>query len=695
MERINGGTMTSSDRVQHALKAILITIPAFAAMLILTNLPLFSLLELKGLDLLFGLRGPLAPPSEIVVIAIDEPSFAEISKQWPWPRSLHARLIDQLKKVGARVIGFDILFAEPSQPEEDQALARAIREAGNVVLAGERTVIADRLFRQTILVEPIEPFKSTAAVGIATLPIEPDGTVRRPLPVSPDYPSFASQIVRLYLGDGQHGIGTDPSQTSLINHLGPPRTVKTVSYYQALDADRMLPPRTFTDKIVLIGRALQAEPEPQRTAPDLFLTPFSPNAGSLTAGVEIHATIVANLLAGQMVNKSSPVVRYSLLFFLALIGSLTILRLRPLWALAAILGLSTLLLVIAYGLFAGGNLWLPIFAGMVQLGLVYGGYLIAQLFSTQREHRLALEAMNRDLEQKVKERTAQFVAANETLAREHRELEQTLQKLAETQNELLQSEKMASLGFLVAGVAHELNNPISFVHSNIDFIGDYVVRLKGLLEASEALDLPEGPAQQQLDKLKAQARLDVKSLDELIASCKRGTERVKRIVMDLGTFARVDEVTPVAVDLHEGLETTLSLLTKEYKDRITVHRDYGSLPPVECHPGQINQVFMNLLLNAAQAIPMTGEIWIRTAAHGEKVSIVIKDTGCGIPDADLAKIFDPFFTTKKVGQGMGLGLSLSYGIIQKHSGTMRVVSRDGRGTEFTIELPVRWSGGSR
>ncbi|NJD69760.1 MAG: hypothetical protein C3F12_00375 [Candidatus Methylomirabilota bacterium] len=683
--------MTNSDRVRPALQAALITIFAFAAMLILAHLPPFSLLELKGLDFLFRLRGPLAPPSEIVVVAIDEPSFAEISKQWPWPRSLHARLIDQLKKAGARVIGFDILFAEPSQPEEDQALARAIREVGNVVLAGERAVVADRLFRHTILVDPIEPFQTAASVGIATLPIEPDGTVRRPLPVSPDLPSFASRIVGLYLGQ-EHGIGVDPSEANLINHLGPPRTVKTVSYYQALEADRMLPPLTFTDKIVLIGRALQAAPEPQRTAPDLFFTPFSPDAGSLTAGVEIHATIVANLLAGRMVREPSSGVRYALLFFLALIGSLATLHLRPLRALGATLGLSALLLMIAYGLFTGKNLWLPIVAGTVELGLVYGGYLIAQLFSAQREHRLALEAMNRDLEHKVTERTAQMVAANEALAWEHRELQETLQKLAQTQSELIQSEKMASLGFLVAGLAHELNNPISFVHSNMDFIGDYVLRLKGLIEASDALELPGDPATQRLAELKEEARLDVATLNELIASCKRGTERVKRIVMDLGTFARTDDVAPVAVDLHEGIETTLSLLTKEYKNRITVHREYGNLPQVECHPGRINQVFMNLLLNAAQAIPEKGDIWISTASQGEKVSIVIKDTGCGIPEAHLAKIFDPFFTTKKVGQGMGLGLSLSYGIIQQHGGAMRVSSHNGQGTEFTVELPVKWSG---
>ena len=685
--------MVRSNGVWPVLQAVVITISAVAAMLLLTSLPILSLLELKGLDLLFRLRGPLASPGEIVVVAIDEPSFAEISKQWPWPRSLHARLIDQLKKAGARVIGFDILFAEPSQPKEDLALARAIREAGNVVLASERAVIADRLFRHTILVDPIEPFEVAASVGIATLPIDPDGTVRYPFPVSSDLPSFSSQIVRRYLGQEQHGIETDPSEASLINHLGPPRTVKTVSYYQALEADRMLPSGTFSDKIVLIGRALQAAPEPQRAAPDLFLTPFSPNAGSLTAGVEIQATIVANLLAGQMVNEISSGARYGLLFLLALIGSLTTVRFRPLWALGAIFGLSALFLVIAYGLFTGRHLWLPIFAGTVQLGLVYGGYLIAQIFSAEREQRLALEAMNRELEHKVTERTTQFAVANEELAREHRELEKTLRELAETQNELIQSEKMASLGFLVAGVAHELNNPISFVHNNIDFIQDYVLRLKGLLEASEALELPEGPAQQRLEELKAEARLDVNTLDELISSCKRGTERVKRIVMDLGTFVRADDVTPVAVDLYEGIETTLNLLAKEYRDRITVHREYGSLPQVECHPGQINQVFMNLLLNAVQAIPEAGDVWIRTASLGDKVIIVIKDNGCGIPETNLAKIFDPFFTTKKVGQGMGLGLSLSYGIIQKHGGTMRVSSHDHQGTEFTIELPVKWSGG--
>src|SRR5574337_1978002 len=209
--------MTNSNGVRSLLQAVLITIPAFAVMLMVAKTGIHPMLELKASDLLFRLRGSLAPPKEIVVIAIDEPSFAEISRQWPWPRSLHARLIDQLKKKKARVIGFDILFAEPSRPEEDRALARAIREAGNVVLASERAVIADRLFRHTILVDPIEPFEMAASVGIATRSEEHTSELQSPLPVSPDLPSFSSQIVRFYLGQEQHGIGAEPSEASLIN----------------------------------------------------------------------------------------------------------------------------------------------------------------------------------------------------------------------------------------------------------------------------------------------------------------------------------------------------------------------------------------------------------------------------------------------------------------------------------------------
>jgi signal transduction histidine kinase len=695
-----------SKKVWPFLKAILIAAASFVAMLVLTSLPPLFLLELKGLDLLFLVRGPLPPPSEIVVVAIDEPSFAEIAKQWPWPRSIHARLIDQLKRAGAKVIGFDVLFAERSQPAGDIALEQSIREAGNVVLVSDRAVIDDPLFRHTIRVDPIEPLKEAAAVGLTTLPVDPDGTVRRVRLLSPDTPSFAFQVVRLSRADRssqppplQPPLGKqrmlDPSREVLINHLGAPRTVKTVSYYQALEYDQLLPPGLFAGKIVLVGRALQATPEPQRMTSDVFRTPFSLIAEGPTPGVEIQATIISNLLDGRFVAELTPGAQLGLLMLLALAGSLILIKLGPLTSLAATFALSTVFLAIVSTIFALRDLWLPAFAGTVQLGLVYMGNLLAQALSSERERRRALEELNRALEEKVTERTAELYAANQELTERHHELEEAYQELARAQDQLIQSEKLASLGLLVAGVAHELNNPISFIHSNLDFVAEYIERLKGIIEAYEAIDIPDGPARWRVEELKKRARFDsiLQTLDELIASCQYGTERVKKIVTDLRTFSRTDEVGPMKVDLHEGIETSLNLLTKEYKDRIAVHPDYGDLPQVECYPGQVNQVIMNLLLNAGQAIAGRGDVWIKTSCAGDRVTIAIKDNGCGIPEKDLPKIFDPFFTTKKVGEGMGLGLSIAYGISQKHGGSIRVTSEVGKGTEFTVELPVRLIGG--
>jgi signal transduction histidine kinase len=496
---------------------------------------------------------------------------------------------------------------------------------------------------------------------------------------------------------GRRGIRIDPSREVLINHLGPPRTVKTVSYYQALEYEQMLPPGIFAGKIVLVGRALQAAPEPQRMTSDVFYTPFSLIAEGPTPGVEIQATIVSNILEGRFVAELTPGARLGLLILLALAGSFILLKLGPLASLAATFALAAVFLAIASTIFAIRDLWLPAFAGMVQLSLVYVGHLVAQALSAERQRRRVLEELNRALEEKVKERTAELYAANQELTERHQELEEAYQELARAQDQLIQSEKLASLGLLVAGVAHELNNPISFIHSNLDFIAEYVERLKGIIEAYEAIDIPDGPARWRVEELRKQARLDfiLQTLDELIASCQQGTERVKKIVIDLRTFSRTDEIGPMKVDLHEGIETTLNLLTKEYKDRIAVHQDYGDLPQVECYPGQVNQVFMNLLLNAGQAISGRGDVWIKTSREGDRMTIAIKDNGCGIPEKDLLKIFDPFFTTKKVGEGMGLGLSIAYGVIKKHGGSIRVTSEVGKGTEFTVELPVRLIGGQR
>jgi len=677
------------------LRAILIAIITLGFTLILTNLSFFSLLELKGLDFLFILRGTLPPPNQIVIVAIDEPSMAEIGRQWPWPRSKHAQLIGQLRRAGAKVIGFDILFAEPSDPAEDQAFARALREAGNAVLVSELAVVDDPILRYITRVDPVPAFEETAAgVGIPTIRIDTDGSVRRTSLLTPDMPSFAIQIVRHYLAkQAQRGAPLQEwkgfskqdllKETVLINYLGAPRTVNTVSYYQALDYERMLPPGLFADKIVLVGFSVDTTAEPRHQMADTFLTPFSLVSGVKTSGVEIQATVVDNLLEGRFVSELNGSVWVGLLLAFLLVASLVLTRLNPVAALLTTGVLAGLLFAAAYVVFVKASIWLPIFSGIMGLGLVFGGHLMARTLSAERDRRQAIEEINRSLEAKVAERTQE-------LSQRHQELEAAYQELSRTQEQLIQSEKMASLGLLVAGVAHELNNPISYVHSNLEFVEEYTERLAGIIEAYKGANNPEDQGRRRGDEQKKTAKFEatLTTLKELISSCKEGAERVKKIVMDLRTFSRTDDIGLVPTDLHEGIESTLNLLAKQYKDRITVHRDYGNLPRVECYPGQINQVLMNLLQNAAQAIPDKGDVWIKTISEGGWAIIVIRDNGIGIAEQNLAKIFDPFFTTKPVGMGTGLGLSITYGIIEKHEGRIRVTSKVNEGTAFTVQLPI-------
>ena len=683
------------------LPAATVAAVAFGMTLLLSNLSFFSFLELKGLDLLFTLRGALSPPDSIVIVAIDEPSMAEIKQQWPWPRSLHAQLIRQLHQAGAAVIGFDILFAEPSEPAEDQALALALREAGNGVLSSALSVVNDPLFRHTIRIDPISALRETAWVGGAFVSIDPDGVVRRARLLAPDLPSFALQVVRRYLEqsdvetaaalESRHFSQKELLQELLIDYRGPPKTIQTVSYYQALDPQHLLPPGIFAGKIVLVGRMLEAIPEPQRLSGDTFLTPFSWMSGNPAAGVEIQATLVDNLLTGRFVTEPTPLERWLGLLALALVASLLATRLKPLAALIATAVLATLCLTIAWAAFAAASFWLPLLPAIMTLVLVYGGHLLLRALSAERDRRRLLEAINRDLEAKIAERTQELAAANQALGQRHRQLETAYQDLTHAQQQLVQSEKMASLGQLVAGVAHELNNPTSYVHGNLDLIEEYTEHLAGLLEAQASEGGSDSPARHQGGEPNQESDVadTLNILRELTASCREGTERIGKIVLDLRVFSRTDDVGLIPTDLHEGIESTLNLLAKQYQNRITIHRDYRPLPEVECLPGQINQVFMNLLQNAAQAIPGKGNVWIATHTEGAWVRIAIRDDGAGIAAEHLSKVFDPFFTTKPVGAGTGLGLSISYGIVEKHGGKIRVVSTLHEGSEFTVELPVR------
>jgi signal transduction histidine kinase len=277
----------------------------------------------------------------------------------------------------------------------------------------------------------------------------------------------------------------------------------------------------------------------------------------------------------------------------------------------------------------------------------------------------------------------------------HVELELAYSRVKEAQEQLLQSEKMASIGQLAAGVAHEINNPIGYVHSNLSTLQDYIRDLFKLIEGMElAIQATPGLAPelaQQVLELRKRYDLDfvASDLPQLLAESREGIERVKKIVQDLKDFSHVGSSDQwVLADLHKGLDSTLNIVWSELKYKADVHKQYGELPLVECLPMQLNQVFMNMLVNAGQALPKRGNITLSSGLEGEQVWIAIADDGEGIPESVQQRIFDPFFTTKPVGKGTGLGLSLSYGIVKKHHGRIEVKSRPGEGTEFRIVLPV-------
>jgi signal transduction histidine kinase len=244
-------------------------------------------------------------------------------------------------------------------------------------------------------------------------------------------------------------------------------------------------------------------------------------------------------------------------------------------------------------------------------------------------------------------------------------------ELRELTAQWIQSEKMAALGLLVAGVAHEINTPMGAIHSNNDIMSRAVTKLRVLLGPEPNRDV-------------------VKLLDIMTEVCRNNevaSDRIMTIVRTLKNFARLDEAHRKRVNIHEGIESTLMLLQHQLKNRIRIVKEFGEIPEIECFPNQLNQVFMNILVNASQAIPQRGEIKVKTEKIDDAVRILISDTGTGIRPEHLSKIFDPGFTTKGVGVGTGLGLAICYKIIKDHHGTIKAESSN-QGTTFTMTLPL-------
>lgn len=308
-----------------------------------------------------------------------------------------------------------------------------------------------------------------------------------------------------------------------------------------------------------------------------------------------------------------------------------------------------------------------------------------------------LEELNRDLDEKVQQRTEELHASNQHLGRAYDEL-----KAAQAQ--LVQSEKMASLGQLVAGVAHELNNPASLVHGGLENLSEYLQRFVEVIQAYGRAPIADPAVEQELARLRSHAHIDalLTQTPELLQICAEGSERIRKIVEDLRTFVRADQGPFLPTDVVEGVESTLRLLGQRLtRTGIDVQRHYEAVPKIEAHTGQLNQVWMNLFSNAIEAVEEQPVPGIRVAVRmcgadseaspsdpAPRVEVEIRDNGVGIEPASLGRIFEPFFTTKPIGRGTGLGLSIVYGAVKSHGGTIAVDSEPGRGTRMVVRLPV-------
>jgi signal transduction histidine kinase len=342
-------------------------------------------------------------------------------------------------------------------------------------------------------------------------------------------------------------------------------------------------------------------------------------------------------------------------------------------------------------------------------------------------HQVELAKANAELEIRVEKRTSELKEAYDRLTEKANQLENTIKELQQTQAQLIQTEKMSGLGQLVAGVAHEINNPVSFLYGNIPHAKEYVRDLLELLEIYQE-SYPELLPEIEEKAESIDVEFIAEDLPKLLDSMKVGAERIREIVHSLRNFSRLDEAEMKPVDLHEGINNSLMILHSRLRatpghPEIKVNKEYGSLPEVICYPGKLNQVFMNLVVNAIDALEAIGAEAVeqnghsccqprvptitikteiidkKTVTNGVKseennapiphVAISIADNGSGIPEEIRTKIFDPFFTTKAPGKGTGLGLSICYQIIEKHGGTIEINSRVCGGTEFVISFPVR------
>lgn len=317
--------------------------------------------------------------------------------------------------------------------------------------------------------------------------------------------------------------------------------------------------------------------------------------------------------------------------------------------------------------------------------------VLSALITERRKAQNDLLLANMELESRVEQRT-------QDLNEKNLQLNHALDTLKQAESQLIQAEKMSSLGVLTAGIAHEINNPVNFISANIGPLKNDIAEIMQLLNkyAEITSDTSIKEKLRGINQYKEEIDLPftLQETHDLLDGIEEGARRTANIVKDLRTFSRLDEGALKRVNIHENIDSTLTLLHNQFRDRIIIKKNYGDIPEIECFSGKINQVFMNILINAAHAISDQGEITITTSQENEHILIRIRDTGTGMSKETIAKIFEPFFTTKPVGKGTGLGLSISYSIIHEHHGTISINSTLGEGSEFIITLPIKHTPGS-
>ncbi|MFC2085219.1 ATP-binding protein [Bacteroidota bacterium] len=317
---------------------------------------------------------------------------------------------------------------------------------------------------------------------------------------------------------------------------------------------------------------------------------------------------------------------------------------------------------------------------------------MTESLNESRKKLLSQQYQLLDINVELKKNSESLELQKNEIEKKNLKLEETMKKLTETQNQLVQSEKMASLGQLTAGIAHEINNPINFVIANVNPLRKDISDLLKIVDTYDTSinekDLKESfkEIEQIKDEFEFEYLLD--EINNLLNGIEEGGIRTSGIVKGLRNFSRLDEDEKKHADIHSCLDSTLLMLHNEFKNKIEVVKDYTKMDEVLCYPGKLNQVFMNILSNAGQAIEKNGEIYIKTWEKDNYVNISIKDTGRGMKEEVKHRIFEPFYTTKEVGQGTGLGLSISFGIIKDHKGDIKVNSIINEGTEFTISIPA-------